>query len=346
MLAGLFFDGPEAEGWLRAGLSIYARELPEQILADGAHFELSPMYHAIILEDLLDLINVVRTYGKADGEVFNDLPRITARMRLWLAAMTHPDGGLSYFNDAAFGVAANRAELEAYAARLGLALIAEPGEGLHHLAASGYIRVNYGEMAAILDLAAIGPDYIPGHAHADTLSFELSLGKERIVVNGGTSTYAPGRLREAERATAAHSTVEINGQNSSEVWASFRVARRARVRHSVSMSPVARWRCGLPMTATGDCPDAHCTGANGVRWCCADHHRHDRVRASAGRARTAPPGTRYYRRDRPNGTERQAHHDRRASAALDSQQRGFGPAGGMVARIRPPYASANSRCPP
>jgi uncharacterized heparinase superfamily protein len=230
VLAGLFFDGSEAEGWLRAGLSIYASELPEQILADGAHFELSPMYHAIILEDLLDLINAAQAYGKAEGQLFSDLPQITIRMRLWLAAMTHPDGGLSFFNDAAFGIAASRANLEAYAARLGLAPVAEPGEGLHRLAASGYVRVNCGQMAAILDLAAIGPDYIPGHGHADTLSFELSLGIERIVVNGGTSTYEPGPLRETERATAAHSTVEVGGQSSSEVWSSFRVARRARVR--------------------------------------------------------------------------------------------------------------------
>lgn len=230
VLAGLFFDGPEAEGWLRAGLSIYARELPEQILADGAHFELSPMYHAVILEGLLDLINAARAYGRVEGKAFGDLRQITTRMRLWLVAMTHPDGGLAFFNDAAFGIAPSRPDLEAYAARLGLPPVAKPGEGLHHLTASGYVRVNLGDMAAILDLAAIGPDYIPGHAHADTLSFELSLGTERIVVNGGTSTYAPGPLREAERATAAHSTVEVDGQDSSEVWSSFRVARRARVR--------------------------------------------------------------------------------------------------------------------
>lgn len=230
VLAGLFFDGAEAEEWLRAGLAIYGRELPEQILADGAHFELSPMYHAIILEDLLDLINAARAYGHAGGGLFGDLPRITARMRSWLAAMTHPDGGPAFFNDAAYGIAPSRAALETYAARLGLAAVAGPGQGVHHLEASGYVRVDYGAMAAILDLAAVGPDYIPGHAHADTLSFELSLGTERIVVNGGTSTYAPGPRREAERATAAHNTVEIGGENSSEVWSSFRVARRARVR--------------------------------------------------------------------------------------------------------------------
>lgn len=230
VMAGLFFDGPEADGWLAKGLAIYARELPEQILSDGGHFELSPMYHAIILEDLLDLINAARTYGRANDRIFRDMPDVTARMRHWLAAMTHPDGGLSFFNDAAFGIAPSRAALEAYAERLRLPPTTEPGEGVHHLGASGYVRVNQGDLVAILDLAAVGPDYIPGHAHADTLSFELSLGRERILVNGGTSTYETGRLRETQRATRSHNTVEIGGGNSSDVWASFRVGRRARVR--------------------------------------------------------------------------------------------------------------------
>ncbi len=229
VIAGLYFDGPEADSWLNQGLAIYAHELDEQILADGGHFELSPMYHAIILEDLLDVLNMTRAYRRASPRVIGALPGMTQRMRFWLAAMTHPDGGLSFFNDAAFGIAASHDELEGYARRLGLESVAPPGEGVHHLEASGYVRVNRGDMAAILDLAAVGPDYIPGHAHADTLSFELSLGSERLIVNGGTSTYAAGAKRRQQRSTASHSTVEIDGVDSSEVWGTFRVGRRARV---------------------------------------------------------------------------------------------------------------------
>src|SRR5579872_3327434 len=62
IFAGLFFDGPEARRWLDKGLSILTTELGEQVLADGGHFELSPMYHSIILEDVLDLINAARTF--------------------------------------------------------------------------------------------------------------------------------------------------------------------------------------------------------------------------------------------------------------------------------------------
>ncbi len=229
VLAGLYFEGPEAERWLDAGLSICEAELKEQILADGAHFELSPMYHAIILEDLLDVLNMASAYGRAQTAALSILPGITGRMRSWLKAMTHPEGGLSFFNDAAFGVAPTCAELEAYAGRLGLTAVAEPGDGVTRLPASGYVRACFRGATAILDLAAIGPDYLPGHAHADTLSFEMSVGEERLIVNGGASVYADGALRQFQRSTAAHSTVEIAGENSSEVWASFRVARRARI---------------------------------------------------------------------------------------------------------------------
>jgi uncharacterized heparinase superfamily protein len=83
------------------------------------------------------------------------------------------------------------------------------------------------DAVAFLDVAPIGPDYLPGHAHADTLSCELSVFGQRVVVNGGTSRYGLGPERLRERGTAAHSTVEVAGADSSEVWGGFRVARRA-----------------------------------------------------------------------------------------------------------------------
>jgi uncharacterized heparinase superfamily protein len=98
---------------------------------------------------------------------------------------------------------------------------------IDHLSDSGYIRLAFGEAVVILDVAKVGPDYLPGHAHADTLSFEFSLFGHRLIVNGGTSRYGVGPERLRERETFSHSTVEIDGVSSSEVWSGFRVARRA-----------------------------------------------------------------------------------------------------------------------
>jgi uncharacterized heparinase superfamily protein len=97
-----------------------------------------------------------------------------------------------------------------------------------HLPQSGYIRLACGDAVTFLDVAQVGPDYLPGHAHADTLGFELSLGAHRVFVNSGTSIYGSGPERLRQRGTAAHNTVVVHGQDSSEVWSGFRVARRAR----------------------------------------------------------------------------------------------------------------------
>ncbi|MCG3189239.1 MAG: hypothetical protein LKCHEGNO_01530 [Burkholderiaceae bacterium] len=231
IFVGLYFDGEEANEWLTYGLSILGRELDEQILADGGHFERSPMYHALALEDLLDLSNVIGALASPDSIARRALSRVVAplpAMLQWLRAMTHPDGTLGLFNDCAQGVAPDQSELERYAAALDIVAPNSGQDRMQHLRESGYVRIECGPAIALLDLAPIGPDYLPGHAHADTLSFELSLDGARLIVNGGTSRYGEGTERLYERSTAAHSTVEIAGRNSSEVWSGFRVGRRAR----------------------------------------------------------------------------------------------------------------------
>lgn len=225
VFAGLWFDGPEAEGWLARGTAILAREITEQILPDGGQFELSPMYHALAVEDLLDLVNIARAFGRDDlAEAWG--ARVPSMLR-WMVAMTHPDGDLAFFNDTAIGIAPSVGQLLDYAARLDFPA-PPPLPELLHLPNSGYARLTRGPAVLIGDLARIGPDYLPGHAHADTLSFELSLRGRRIIVNSGTSVYGHGPERLRQRGTAAHSTLMIDEQDSSEVWSGFRVGRRAR----------------------------------------------------------------------------------------------------------------------
>ncbi len=227
VFAGVFFEGPEADEWRTEGLRLLARELREQVLSDGGHFERSPMYHSVILEDVLDLIAL----SQCAPDVLPDTRAwisLADRMRRWLRVMVHPDGQIALFNDAAFDQAPSPGALEEYARRLGLGPIAEPNAAVVHLEASGFLRAVSGDLVLFCDVGEIGPDYLPGHAHADTLSFELSHGRDRWFVDTGTSHYEPGAERLRQRTTAAHNTVEVDGESSSEVWSSFRVARRAR----------------------------------------------------------------------------------------------------------------------
>ena len=105
-----------------------------------------------------------------------------------------------------------------------------------------------GEAVLLCDIGRIGPKYLPGHAHADTLSFELSLAGTRVIVNSGTSEYGLADERLRQRGTAAHSTVVVGDTDSSEVWSGFRVARRARV-DAIETSETPQ---GLTVSATHD----------------------------------------------------------------------------------------------
>ena len=228
VFAGIFFSNKESQIWLKKGLKIIDKELNEQVLADGGNFERSPMYHAIFLEDLLDLVNTARVYPNVISEVqVNKWIKVTKSMLKWLNTMVHPDGDIAFFNDAAIGIAPNLNQLVMYAKRLGINYYSSKFDRVTHLSRSGYIRLTSKKAVALLDVAPIGPDYLPGHAHADTLSFELSLFGQRLLVNSGTSEYGASSVRQYERSTKAHNTVMINEENSSEVWKGFRVARRA-----------------------------------------------------------------------------------------------------------------------
>lgn len=239
LLAGLFFGGGETldgvSGWpsrfYSKALEIIARELPEQVRDDGSHFEQSLMYHALFLEDLLDIINASMAYGRPVPEQWNTM---AGRMMRYLRAMTHPDGGLGFFNDAADGIAKTTEQLSEYLSRLGLDSDDSTFSGagsranLQVFADSGMVSASIGAWSLIIDCGPIGPDYLPGHAHSDTLSFESSLHGTRLLVNSGTSIYGycPERLRQ--RSTMAHNTLRVDHQDQSEVWHGFRVARRAR----------------------------------------------------------------------------------------------------------------------
>jgi uncharacterized heparinase superfamily protein len=243
VFAGLFFEGSAAETWFSKGSSIVLKELNRQILADGGHFELSPMYHSIILEDILDLINVLSCYElgvKGQDDFLTSLLGQVPKMLQWLDSMTHPNDEIGFFNDATLNVAPTLSQLVHYRGLLAqnkIAIKLDDINASEHIAsktlscklldASGYVRVDLPGANAILDVGKVGPEYLPGHAHADTLSFELTISKTRVLVNSGVSLYVVGQERLRQRGTAAHNTCIVGDVDSSEVWSAFRVSRRA-----------------------------------------------------------------------------------------------------------------------
>lgn len=269
VFAGWFFGGGSGEGeagrWLRAGMRILRRELPRQVLADGIHFERSAMYHSIILEDLLDLVAIT------DDEFIRGF---AARMLSGLGTLTAPDGRIALFNDAAHGIALPPAMLREYASTLGIV----PDHAVADGETSGYVRIEHGDWTLIAKCGDIGPSYQPGHAHADSLTFELWHRTRKIVTDTGCDRYVICEERARQRSSAAHNVPVVDGANSSEVWASHRVARRARTfierRDASSVIAICEYVNGVSARRTLTLTDGGLVGKDEIGGKC-DARPHD-----------------------------------------------------------------------
>jgi uncharacterized heparinase superfamily protein len=182
------------------GEAVLRREVPEQVLPDGGHYERSPAYHASVLLDLL----VARAAGELDW-----LDEPIGRMRRFAAALRRPDGLPAPFNDALLELVP-RLELP------------DVDDGVEAFPETGYVVVRDRGLWLAFDCGPPGPAYLPAHAHADALSFQLWLDGEPVVVDPGTFTYEPGSERDWFRSTAAHSTVLVDGRDQFELWGAFR----------------------------------------------------------------------------------------------------------------------------
>lgn len=196
-------------------------QLKEQILQDGAHYELSPMYHQIILHRVLDCLNLIQNNNWKNRELQSLLKGTAEKMLAWLQNITFKNGQIPYLNDAAPGIAPNSAALVAYAHSLGLII------PKLELKDSGYRKFEFIDLEVVMDVGQIAPSYQPGHSHADNLQFVFNYKNKPILVDTGISTYEKNARRQVERSTSSHNTVTINDQNSSKVWDGFRVAERA-----------------------------------------------------------------------------------------------------------------------
>jgi uncharacterized heparinase superfamily protein len=215
-------------------------QLAIQVLPDGGHYERAPAYHCQVLADLIDVADLISAAGRAARP---ELTLAIARMRRWLGAVLTPDGAVPLLNDGYPVPGALVAALQPDP---------PPDTPLLTLPDTGLVRAAAGGWHLIADVGAPCPDELPAHAHADTLGCLVHLDGAPLLIDTGTSTYAAGPVRSYERSTAAHSTAEIDGADSTEVWGAFRAGRRARVH-----DPVVRGGTG-GMTAEA----AH----DGYRW--------------------------------------------------------------------------------
>lgn len=200
------------DGHLRAAVAEAERQFP----GDGGHVEATPMYHAMLLDDLLTLRALRRDHGPAVARLQAVLVRATA----WLATVRHPDGRLPCFGDT--DPDAMPAFVLAHAA-------VTPTRPLGPEQQRSVWAARQGPHFAVCHVAPALWEPQPGHAHADHLDVEWSWQDRRIVSGAGLAGYDGDPRRALNRSAASHSVVDVPGRPALELWATFRVGARGRV---------------------------------------------------------------------------------------------------------------------
>jgi Heparinase II/III-like protein/Heparinase II/III N-terminus len=223
LLFGAYYFRNEA--FFKTANKILKIELAEQFLEDGGHFERSPMYHQIMLFRILDCWNLIGNNQSFKHISKNEISlNLIEKILSFLLTITFKNGDIPLVNDAAQNIAPSTKKLVEYANQINIM------DAKIKLSESGYRKFNRDNYELLVDVGNVTPDYLPGHAHADTLSFVLYVNQQPFIVDTGTSTYENNEIRQSERSTSAHNTVQIGDFEISEMWSSFRVGRRARAK--------------------------------------------------------------------------------------------------------------------
>lgn len=179
-------------------LEALLRTCSVQFHPDGGHVSRSPEVQLDAVQLLADVRDAVRDAGmEAPGGLQAAILRGAAMVEFF----RHGDGGLALFNGSH----------ECDPGRVA-AVLERAGGGLRPLVSArgaGYERIRTPRAQVLVDC---GP---PVAAAAGTLAFELSAGRQRIVVNCGSAGGGGPEWRRALRTTAAHSTLAVEDASSS-----------------------------------------------------------------------------------------------------------------------------------
>ncbi len=197
---------PASANTLRKVARLLDEELDRQIMPDGGHISRNPR---VGLELLLDLLPLRQTYVNLGHDVPARLIPCIDRMYPALRFFRHQGGELALFNGATSTLANELMSVLRYDETAGV-----PFKGLPHV---NYERLAMGQAVVIMDTGMPLSPELSRTAHAGCLSFEMSSGKHRFIINSGSPKFAGDRFRQMARSTAAHSTLTINDLSSSRL---------------------------------------------------------------------------------------------------------------------------------
>lgn len=202
--AGLCCEGMDRT--LKRASRLLTRELTRQILPDGGHASRNPR---LLIELLFDLLPLRQMFASREVDTPETLLNAIDRMLPMVRLFRHGDGTLSHFNGMGVTAADHLATLLTYDD-----MRSQP---IQHAPHTGYERLEAGRTLLVADVGGVPPVALSAEAGAGCLSFELSSGSQRIVVNCGTPRHAGDNLIQASRSTVAHSTASISDTSSCQM---------------------------------------------------------------------------------------------------------------------------------
>jgi len=180
-----------------------AEELQRQILPDGGHISRNP---GALIELLIDLLPLRQTFAARNISPPQSLLNAIDRMMPMLRFFRHGDGSIALFNGMSGTPSDLLATLLAYDDTHGTPMASMPH--------TGFQRLDGGTTTLIMDTGPPPPPGVSQDAHAGCLSFELSSGTSRIVINCGMPTTSRDNWRTFARGTPAHSTLTYHETSS------------------------------------------------------------------------------------------------------------------------------------
>ncbi|MEW5421550.1 heparinase II/III family protein [Amorphus sp. 3PC139-8] len=210
--AAAIADQPGLARWAMRALD---RELAVQILPDGGHISRHP---GVILEILIDLLPIRQALSVRGTTPSATVGEAIDRMMPMLRFFRHGDGAFGLFN----GMGATETDLVATV----LAYDDSRGTAPSHARHSGYQRIDAGEAVVLMDTGVPPPLRFARQAHAGCLSFEMSDGGNRIIVNCGMPAGGRAVWRAVARSTAAHSTLVVDDTSSARILPNHGIGAR------------------------------------------------------------------------------------------------------------------------
>jgi len=222
----------KSDGFLGRGLDWLDDEIETQILPDGGHVSRSPEQTLEALEILLTLDSLLQARGVEGSRAMS---RAIDRLAPVIPFFTAADGKLVNFNGSGEGVSARLKAIKKAGPKT-------TSKTFGYCPHTGYQRIEAEGTVLFIDTGATSPRPFDDQVHLAPLAFELSTALGRLVVNCGWNEQQPQNFRRAVRATAAHSSLILDGESAGrllkEGWGTKRLGEVV----SVEAGPVSATR--------------------------------------------------------------------------------------------------------